>query len=160
MLEQFKCDWPDWPAQHLDGVPHIKGLHKAIQVEINGQGVNLLTVGYVAQALRRTTWTIRHWERLNLFPRAPYFLHADVARTRRRLYPEPFVSRLGDIAADGYLGQRIEWDNWKRFYYDVLDAWGDTVSPLLRSGVIGSTPTSILVRVAGVQATSATPRIS
>ena len=54
MVKKFKFDWPDWPAQGLDGVAHIKGLHRAIRVEINGQPVTLLTVGYVAHALRRT----------------------------------------------------------------------------------------------------------
>jgi len=159
MVKTLGFDWPDWPGQDLDGVPHIKGLHKAIQVEINGQPIKLLTVGYVAHALRRTPWTIHHWEQLDLFPKAPFYLHPNDARTRRRLYPQPFVDRLNDIYAVGYLGQRLDWYSWKRFYLDVRDAYEETIVPLLRPGVLESEAISTLMRVGGVQASSGGPRI-
>ena len=49
---------------------------------------------------------------------------------------------LGEIATRGYLGRRLEWDQWKRFYYDVMDAYRETVTPLLGLGVVGCAPTS------------------
>lgn len=49
-------------------------LRHPIKSEVNGNPVELVTVGYVALALGRTTWTVDRWERFGLIPPAPFLL--------------------------------------------------------------------------------------
>jgi hypothetical protein len=111
-----------------------KYLRLPIRTEIGGRACTLLSIGHVAHALRRTTWTVRYWERIGLLPESPFVLNPDVPRTRRRLYPEGFVNRLGEIADRGYLGKRLDHEQWQQFHDEVLAAYWATVAPLL-SGV-------------------------
>ena len=117
-------------------VEHLKSLRHPILMDIDGQGCELLTVGYVAHVLRRTSWTIRYWTALNLFPEAPFQLDPDVSRTRRRLYPSAFVGALAEIANRPYYGMRLDRHEWGRFQHDVFEAYEMTVVPLLRRGVV------------------------
>lgn len=91
----------------------------------------MLTVGYVARVLGRTTWTLRYWTRIGLFPSTPFFWDPSETRTRFRLYPEPFVERLGEIREAGYVRHRLDRDDWGRFHDDVCRAYEQTVTPLL-----------------------------
>jgi hypothetical protein len=58
---------------------HIRNLDHPITVNVYGEMVTFMTVGYVAAALNRTPWTI--WEQLDLFPRAAFYLRRDDPRT-------------------------------------------------------------------------------
>ena len=118
-----------------------KNLHKPIRREINGHDCMFLTIGYIAHVLGRTTWTIKHWEKIGLFPPAPFIQHADVPRTRRRLYPEAFVEQLDEIVKRGYVGQRMDRDDWRRFHREVRSAYEATVTPL-RHPRVGVTESS------------------
>jgi hypothetical protein len=117
-------------------IPDAKFLHHPIQAEVHGQLCTFLTIGHVANALRRTTWCIKHWERLGLFPETPFMLHPDVPRTKRRLYPVGFVDALRDIAAHGYIGKRLDYEQWQRFHDEVFAAYRETVTTLMDRGVV------------------------
>lgn len=101
-----------------------------------------MTIGHVALALGRTTWTIRHWTRLGLFPEAPFDLYPDEPRRRRRLFPEAYVVALADIADQGYLEGRLDRDQWRRFQLDVWAAYQETVVPLTGVADAGVTSAS------------------
>ena len=66
-----------------------------------------------------------------LFPSTPFFWDPSAIRARFRLYPEPFVERLAEICEVGYLGHRLDRDDWARFHHDVCRAYEQTVTPLL-----------------------------
>ena len=120
----------------------IKNLRHPIHTEINGEHCTLLPIGYVAHALGRSVWTVKYWTKLGLLPRAPFAQRRDTPNTRRRLYPQPFVQSLAEIANRGYLGTRLERSEWARFRRDVHLAFEKTVVPLLIRGVTDETPTS------------------
>ena len=119
-----------------------KYLRSPIRTEIDGRACTLLTIGHVALALGRTTWTIRHWTRLGLFPEAPFDLYPDEPRRRRRLFPEAYVVALADIADQGYLEGRLDRDQWRRFQLDVWAAYQETVVPLTGVADAGVTSAS------------------
>jgi hypothetical protein len=118
-------------------IDQLPGLRRPIRTEINGQVVELLTVGYVARVLDRTVWTIRHWQKIGLFPKAPFMINPDDYRGRRSLYPASFVLALQKIGDRGYLGGRLNRDRWRLFHDQVWDAYEQTVAPL-HPCVIGS----------------------
>lgn len=109
----------------------IKNLRRPIIQTINGQPVTLLTVGYVSRALGRTKWTVKNWTRLGLLPPAPFLLRPDVPNTRRNLYPRSFVNALEQIASQDYVARRLDRGDWQRFQDEVLEAYDETVMPLL-----------------------------
>jgi hypothetical protein len=111
-------------------VAKIRNLRQPIQTEINGQPCVLLTIGFVLRAIGRSKWTLRNWEKLGLFPEAPFVLRPDVPSARRHLYPAPFVQRLKEIAGHGYVGTRLDFEDWERFRDEVFDAYNETVTPL------------------------------
>lgn len=121
---------PDPPAANT-----AKSLPRPISVEIKGQQVGLYTVGYVARILNRTTWTIGYWQRLGLFPEAPFLMRGRDPRGSRGYYPEPFLRRLSQIAAQPYVGRRMVRESWIQFCDEVFAAYDETVSPLT-GGVI------------------------
>jgi hypothetical protein len=112
----------------------IKKLRHPISVTINGQPCTLLTSGYLAHAMNRTPWTIKYWQRIGLFPRAPFVLSPSTP-ARRSLFPEPFVKSLKAIAMKSYYGARLDRDDFQRFHDDVQAAYKETVRPLLQRGI-------------------------
>jgi hypothetical protein len=116
-------------------VERIKNLRHPIHAEINGHPCVMLTIGHLAHAVGRSNWTIKHWTKLGLLPAAPFLQRPNVSNTRRRLYPEPFVKCLAEIAAREYVGDRLERAEWERFREDVNAAFQTTVVPLLGLGV-------------------------
>src|ERR1700722_18269173 len=63
-----------------------RSLRSPLTLTIDESRVKLLTIGYVAAALGRTTWTIRHYEAMRLMPPAAFVLNKKTLNTRRRLY--------------------------------------------------------------------------
>src|SRR6202035_1584225 len=116
----------------------IPFLHRPIPVVIDGKPVSLLTVGHLCHVLRRSRWSLHYWVRIGLFPAAPFYQNADNPHTLRRLYPESFVDRIAEIADRGYIGKRLDRDQWEHFRIDVERAYRETVSPLLGDGVTDS----------------------
>lgn len=114
-------------------VDRIRWLHQPIEVVINGERCKMLTIGHLANAVGRTTWTVRYWTKCGLVPPTPFYWDPSENRARFRLYPQPFVESLETIAAKGYLGRRLDRQDWARFRDDVLRAYNDTVTPLLGS---------------------------
>jgi hypothetical protein len=117
-------------ADHHRMESNVKYLRSPIKTEIGGRPCTLLTIGHLAHALGRTPWTIRHWTRLGLLPPAPFDLRPEDPRRRRRLYPQPFVLALADIAALDYVGARLDRNQWQRFQVEVWEAYQATVVPL------------------------------
>ena len=113
-----------------------KNLRRPIQSNINGKSVTLLTSGYMARAIGRSTWSVKHWRRLGLLPQPPFVLHADVQESRRYLYPATFVKCLAEIAREPYVIRRLERNDWERFHREVSRAYEKTIVPLLTAGVI------------------------
>ena len=125
-------------AGHHGGVANkVRNLHTPIRVMVNNQECRMLTIGYVARALGRSTWTVKYWQRLSLLPPAPFVQHPNDPCTRRRLYPEPFVDAVHEIAGRGYLGVRLDRGDWKRFHDEIMAAHEVTVAPLLRPSGCG-----------------------
>jgi hypothetical protein len=97
--------------------------------------VRLLTVSYIASALGRTRWTIRHWQQLGLLPPPPFVINRENKSSRRWLYPEPFVEELATIMQT-YPGPRIDQDAWPDFRKRAFEAYHKHVDPLLGGCVI------------------------
>ena len=117
-------------VDHREMEISTRGLRHPIATEIQGQQCTLLTIGHVALALGRTTWTVRYWTRLGLLPQAPFDVYPDDPRRRRRLFPEAYVVALAEIAEQGYMDPRLERGQWRRFQLDVWRVYEETVVPL------------------------------
>lgn len=107
-----------------------KGLRHPIITTIDGHRCELLTVGHVAAALGRSSWTVRYWTRLGLLPEAPFDLNYGDAHRRRRLYPRPFVLALAELVQRDYPCPRLDRESWQQFQKDVWAAYKETVLPL------------------------------
>jgi hypothetical protein len=102
-----------------------KNLRRPIQSNINGKSVTLVTIGFCALALGRTTACLKNWETHGIFPPAAF----RVARSRHRLYPEDFLSSISHIKDQGYLGRRMNRSNWRRFQTEVWNAHLAALAP-------------------------------
>ena len=94
-----------------------------------------MTVAYVAKAIGRSKWSVKHWQRLGLLPEPPFVLHPDVQEARRYLYPATFIDCLAQIASQDYVVRRLDREDWQRFHNEVYEAYERTVAPLLGGGV-------------------------
>jgi hypothetical protein len=122
----------------------IKNLRRPITHSVNDQTCQLVTVGYLGHALRRTVWTTRRWTTLGLLPEAPFVLSPNVSSSKRRLYPAAFITRLEEIAKQDYMADRLERKDWARFQREVAAAYRDTIEPLLDFGVTTAASSSAL----------------
>lgn len=119
-------------GRHDQGVgERVRNLRAPISFTIAGQEVELVTIGHVAHALGRGTWTIRYWQRIGLFPDTPFFLYPAIPKFCRHLFPAQFVEQLAVIPGLDYWGPRLEHDQWQRFQQDVWRAYEETVLPLM-----------------------------
>ena len=109
---------------------NVPGLRR-VTATINGTDVTLLSAGYLARALGRTGWTVRHWIKLGLLPPAPFVISPDVPRTRRPFFPEQYLDALSEIAWRLRIGQRMDYEKWRTFHFEVARAYRETVVPLL-----------------------------
>lgn len=121
-----------------------KSLRSPLTLTVGGKRVKLLTIGYVASALGRTNWTVRYYEQIGLMPPAAFVLNKETLETRRRLYVEEYVEALAEIARQDFFGERLEYEDWKRFRRLVCDAYKEVVEPLLPLGV--TPPLSVACR--------------
>jgi hypothetical protein len=108
-----------------------KGLRHPIITTINGNRCELVTVGHLAAALGRSSWTVRYWTQLGLLPEAPFDLNPGDTHRRRRLYPRPFVNALAELVDRDYMGPRLDREWWQQFQADVWVAYSETVVPLV-----------------------------
>ena len=110
---------------------------RTIRIVVYGRDEEMLMIGHVARALRRTVWTVKSWERQGLLPQATFILNPNRRSARRRLYPPAYVKALQEIRDQGYLGQRLDRHQRKRFQHEVWAAYQATVTPILdrRAGV-------------------------
>lgn len=106
-------------------------LRHPIRAKINGETTKFLTVGHLALAAARSTWTIDHWIRIGLLAPNPFVLNADVPLSLRRLWPEDLVDALHKIAEQDYVGTRLDYVHWTRFQAEVWAAHNELVMPLL-----------------------------
>jgi hypothetical protein len=108
---------------------------RTIRIVLHGREHEMVTIGHLARALGRTVWTVKSWEQLGLLPRAAFVLNPNSLSARRRLYPPAYVDALQEIRKQGYLGRRLDRDQWQRFHAEVWAAYQATVTPLLARGV-------------------------
>lgn len=73
---------------------------KSKTFNINGQATEFYTVGQLATALRRSSVTIRKWERLGYLPVAQFRTPGQVRQKARRLYSRAQLETIVAIAAD------------------------------------------------------------
>lgn len=114
---------------------HPKGLRRPIETTFHGQSVTLVTVGYLARAANRTTWTIHYWQRIGLLPKPPFHTNHPNPLYRRGVYPEPFVRRVVEIVSRNQIGDRLDRRDWFWFRDEVFAAYDQTVRPLLATDV-------------------------
>jgi hypothetical protein len=107
----------------------VPGLRR-VTATINGTNITLLSSGYLARALGRTGWTVRHWIKLGLLPPAPFVISPDVPGTRRPLYPEQYLDALTEIAWRLRIGSRMDYANRRSFHAEVARAYEEIVVPL------------------------------
>ena len=93
-------------------VQRIKNLRHPIHVEVNGNQCEMLSIGYLAHALGRSTWTAKEWTRIGLLPPAPVIQNPKTPNLRRRYYPAPFISAMKDIASKDYVVDRLDRQDW------------------------------------------------
>jgi hypothetical protein len=110
---------------------HIRSLHRPYEVQLNEQPVRLLTVGYLAAALHRTSWTVHHWERIGLLPPPPFVINPERLRTKRHLYPEAFIAAIAEMA-EHYSGRRLDREKWRAFQLEARQAYSRTVGVMLK----------------------------
>jgi hypothetical protein len=115
-------------------VQYVPGLRR-VTATISGTDITLLSSGYLALALGRTGWTVHHWTRVGLLPPARFVVNNHDPRIRRRFYPEQYVDALVEIALRLRIGQRMDYDKWRSFHFEVARAYEETVVPLLPWGV-------------------------
>ena len=108
-----------------------KGLRHPILATVNGHRCELLTIGHLAAALGRSSWTVRYWTRLGLLPEAPFDLHPGEPHRRRRLYPRLFVDALAELVDRDFSGPRLERESWQQFQTAVWAKYGETVVPYI-----------------------------
>lgn len=101
---------------------------RSIEIQIDGEIRTLCTIGHVACALRRTAWTVKHWEAIGLLPPAKYVLNPELHRTRRRLYPAEYVDALCAIADRGFIGKRLDRRDWEQFRLEAFSAYERTMT--------------------------------
>jgi hypothetical protein len=108
--------------------------------------VKLVTVGYLAQAVNRTTWSIRHWQAIGLMPPPPFHTNHPNPLYRRGVYPQSFVDAVAEIVKRNEIGPRLERRFWSAFRNEVDIAYEETVESLLTGedggGSVSSQPTS------------------
>jgi len=109
----------------------IRSLRRPITHTVNGEVVTFLTIGYVAKAIGRTQWSVKHWQRLGLLPQPPFVLRPAAPEAKRGLYPQLFVKCLARIAKQDYVISRLDRKDWQRFQHEVWAAYEATVGPLL-----------------------------
>ena len=110
---------------------HLRGLRHRIHVVTESGDCDLLTIGHLAAALRRSRWTVLYWERLGLLPGAPFVMNAERSMTKRRLYPAHYVRALAEVMERHYSGPRLEHEVWASFQRDVHSIYDRIVVPLL-----------------------------
>ena len=103
----------------------------------------MLSIGYLAHALGRSTWTAKEWTRIGLLPPAPVIQNPKTPNLRRRYYPAPFISAMKDIASKDYVVDRLDRQDWSRFHAEVLRAYERTIAPLLRPCIIGDAQSKV-----------------
>ena len=50
---------PRMSSRHNDAMDHVRNLRRPITARIGDQTVDLLTIGHLAHALGRTTWSVK-----------------------------------------------------------------------------------------------------
>jgi len=117
----------------------IKHQRRPIRTEVNGTPVTLLTIGHCARALHRSTATIKSWERIGLFPPAPFWQRPNgTPAARRRLYPLDFVKALPMLGDRYKLGKRLDREQWQDFHDAVVALLAKSLAPLIPQGQEGS----------------------
>ncbi len=119
-----------------------KGLRSPLLADVRGRQVQMLTVGHMALAINRSTWTVRYWERAGLLPVPPFALHQYDAQRRRWLYPQPFVEAVAEIIKRNQIGDRLDRKDWAWFRDEVFAAFERTVQPLLTCATADAGPVS------------------
>jgi hypothetical protein len=105
-------------------------LHRPITIQIGNEVFSFLTIGYVAEAVGRSTANIKRWQRLGLFPRPEYWLYPNRGPASRGLYPEDFVKSLSEIARRTCPSRRMDRKHWRRFHDDVWAAFESAVASI------------------------------
>jgi hypothetical protein len=114
----------------MDLVPRRQeNMRRPITTLISGKPVEMVTIGYVARVFGRSTATIKYWERVGLFPPAPFRFRPNAPSVNRRLYPSDFVKTLHRLDF-GYLGTRLDYRDFPRFHEEVRQALQDCLASL------------------------------
>ena len=96
---------------------------------INGQVVEMFTIGALAQALNRPVSTLRMWMARGYLPNSPYRLPPvevnGTMRKNRRLYTRPMIeSTITAFDRRRLLeSARIEWSEFPDLKQEILEAW-------------------------------------
>lgn len=102
------------------GTPKILG--------VNGKPTEFYTVGSLAKALNRQTGTIRKWETTGIIPEPTFILPSDDPRGQRRLYTEPQILGLRELARQEGLLYPTDGGKWAavtdtKFAERALELW-------------------------------------
>ena len=106
---------------------------RRIEIEVNGMIVTCCTVGGLANAVGRSSRTIRDWERRGLIPGAPFVLNPNDVATRRRLYPLHLLEVLERVMKDERFGRRRPSGRFLRQQGQIYTAWNEALEPLRQS---------------------------
>lgn len=112
-------------GQEEEPHPHDWDAKPYKKVVMNGKEVELFTVGALAQAMERSSQTIREWERYGVIPKAPF--EVGEGRGKRRLYSRGHIEGLVRIAEEeGILvppGRRVPDFSETEFTEKSIDLW-------------------------------------
>ena len=106
---------------------------RPIQRLRDGVVTDFFTAGALAQALGKSTVTIRTWERKGHIPRAPFRLpgYTDakgIKQPGRRVYTRPLIEiAVDEFHARGLLGAaRVEWKHHIDLTIALVERWNNT----------------------------------
>lgn len=116
---------------------------KPLIKKLNGQEVEMYTVGALARAINKTVYSVRSYEANGYIPKTPYRLPSRIVngspRPGRRLYTREMITAVAKVLADNGLleARRIEWRDYPHLSQQIAEEWR-----LIRARQKSTPPTS------------------
>jgi hypothetical protein len=96
---------------------------RRLRVQVDGKVIQCATIGELAQALHRSVFTIRKWERTGLLPNAPLELPSDKPQAVRRLYPLELIDAVRQVTVRENFGTRRPSGRFREQSAGLYEAW-------------------------------------
>ena len=103
---------------------------RRLRVQVDGRVILCATIGELAEALGRSAYTIRRWERTGLLPGPPIVLPSDRPQAVRRLYPLELIDALRAVARQEHFGSRRPSGRFREQSTALYETWRSAMKAL------------------------------